>query len=465
MKTIRVILFTLLAISISGSLSAQKFGRYQVAIIAQGGDRVYADMVQKALGEDKRFLFISEKDIPFILKEWEKRQSGITEDDSITLLKNVDYFVQATNVRNSGPILVKHESKDKDGNVTVTYTYETEISLDIKVTDIQGGGEVKSRGASGRGSDENAAFSVKSAMNSLQSNIKVAVAILFPINAEIFDLSSTHVKMLSGTEQGVKDGQKYILKSKKKVNIGGKERNFETDIGFVQVKKVHDDNAEAFVIFLDNMDDKKDAFIWAEEKYFSNIAMELSLVGAMNRGEFATLKDSIFEIGAGVLMGNLFQYGVAADLFINGRYLGVNPALELRYNFHVYKGLFFLVGLDAGVSYIQTVSNLRVHASDPGTYTGIPDKNGIIEVQSKQLIVKSILGYATIHAGVKLFFSPHVYGLVTAGYAYSPDAKFKYVQDKDTPEELLNSIEDYSSYVPTMAVRGAKIALTVGVIF
>jgi len=35
-----------------------------------------------------------------------------------------------------------------------------------------------------------------------------------------------------------------------------------------------------------------------------------------------------------------------------------------------------------------------------------------------------------------MFFGPNIYGLFSVGYIYSPDAKFKFIQDKDTPVAL-----------------------------
>jgi hypothetical protein len=451
MKKLSFLVFAFIIISFAGSINAQKFGRYQVAIIPDAFDRVYSGMTQKALGEDKRFLFISEKDLPSIVKEWERRQSGITEDDSITLLKNVNYFVEVTNVQNSGPIRV--ENKDKDGNVTVTY--DTTITLDIKVTDVQAGGEVKTRTASGQGNDKDPAVSQKSALNGLQSSIKVGVTILFPIVAEIYDISSSHVKILSGSQHGVKSGQRYIIKNKKQINVGDKERTLVSDIGLVQIKKVNDDNSEAFVISLDDIDEKNNG-AWAEEKYYSNIAFEFSALGAMNRGMITPWADGLYGVGAGILMGNLFQFGLAADIYMMGRYLGISPMLELRYNLHLYKGLFLVAGADVGAEMISTLANLRVP---------VAKTDSVMEYDTQKLTVTSLNFSATILAGFKLLFGANFYSVLTVGYIYSPDAKFKYVKNENTPSELKNSIEDYSPYIPTIARRGAKVALTFGYLF
>ncbi|MDH4200810.1 MAG: hypothetical protein OEV66_10565, partial [Spirochaetia bacterium] len=247
MKNLPYFLITFFMISLGSSLMGQKFGRYQVAVIPGGNNNVYSGMVQKALGEDKRFLFISDKDIPIIMKEWEKRQSGITENDSVSMLKNVDYFVEVANVQISGPIRI--ENKDSKGNITVTY--QTGISIDIKVTDIQGGGEIKMRSASGQGNDSNIGLSQQEAQRGLQSSIAVSVEILFPIVAELYDVNSSHAKILSGSQQGVKSGQKYIVKNKKTIHIRDKERTLVNDVGLIQINKVNDDNSEAFVILGD----------------------------------------------------------------------------------------------------------------------------------------------------------------------------------------------------------------------
>ncbi|MDH4200603.1 MAG: hypothetical protein OEV66_09510, partial [Spirochaetia bacterium] len=258
-------------------------------------------------------------------------------------------------------------------------------------------------------------------------------------------------------------GQKYIVKNKKTIHIRDKERTLVNDVGLIQINKVNDDNSEAFVILGDMNENNDLGSMWAEEKHYSNIAWELGALGSMN---LRSLQNGQFFGGKiGVYSGNLFQFGLAADIFTMGSYFGVTPSLELRYNIHLFKGLFLLAGINGGLELMSATTNLRVPSATPGPYTGTRDGSGNIEVPSQKITVPSLQLSVTALAGFKLFFGPNVYSVLTVGYIYSQDANWNYIVDKNTPAELRQSIANYNPYIANAARNGAKLDISLGYLF
>lgn len=470
-KRFLLVLIALFSISVSAFAKSDQFEKKRVAVIPVDEAPELTPVIENSLAADKRFEFIDKKLIPQVLKEWERRQTGMTDEDDTSELyiKNIAYLVTITNVNIDTEFV---QPKNAPGYWSST------VKAQIKVTYVQEGGIVAIQPISASASDADQFRSRKNAIAGLNSSIVVAFKRLFPIEAIVYESDFTSVKILRGKETGIEEGQRYILKEKRVINAGGKKVTSSKEMAFVRITDVNDNDSSGYIISGTSDFDINNTI--AHEKYYTGIAFEL-YGGAVNYNmeEYAGLEHDFGDYdamyGFKLLFGDNLQFGwgMNFDMPGPGRFNRFSVTdLSLRYNFHIIRRLYFIVEGGGSFDFALTDEYIRTK-SGIGTPSAVPDIHGayIYEDWDKETLYSwTISGYAS--AGFKFITGQNSYVFVTGGYVLA--GKFKdwtlsKPKESDTEEakmEVINdTIDTYDNYVERFSPGGIKMQFGVGFYF
>ncbi|MCP4138480.1 MAG: hypothetical protein GY754_46410 [bacterium] len=454
-----------LAIILPGSaLLAQdssRFERQRVAVVPSEEGREYSAMLESALGKDKRFDFVDEKDIPNIMKEWERRQSGITESDDTDdlAIKNVHYLVTIKNVQwnvNEERRTVKRNNK----NVEIINWRATVTGI-LKVTRVQEGGTIDSVDLKASSSTDNENKSRQQALKSLKSQVEVKVKKLFPIEAQVYDVGFSSLFLTRGKNTGIESGQRFVLKSQTWQKIHGKSRKVTEKIGLIQVSSVSDDTSKANIIYgTSDFDINKTR---AVEEYYTGFAFEIygSLfkyrtgTAAIDGAEYDA-KMGAFDPMLGIRMlggGSSFQGGIDIGLGFPDNIIHISPGILLRYNFHLARRLFFYLEGSVNLEYLRTDHPLVT------TGTLVEDPN--IDVKLSNWTIAGMGG-----AGLKFIVNDWFYVFSSCNYVLAANLSgWSFDEDNEQYATSIQGDEAYDNYINTFSPGGIKIILGAGFYF
>jgi len=463
-KLIKILFTTVLLLSTTKlfAVAQSNTERFQVAIIPSSGEDL-SYMLQAHLGKDKRFILVAEKDIPKILEEWERRQSGITEnfDTSDLMIKNIDFFVELANVNVMGPVKKINTYTDSNNNTVTKVTYETSVIAQVKVTKIKEGGETEIQNVNSSATDENYQQSRISAIAALQGKVSEALKRLFPIVSSIFDVRYGTLKIGKGSNQGVEKGQRYILKYVSEINTGNAVKKVKEDAGLIEISKVKEEYAEANILKYSMPVNAQDQS--AVEKYYARATFEIysALANyAPIESTFST-KDLTTILGFKLFYGNIGQIGFGMDFLGVDPYSRIGINLELRYNIHLVRSHFLTVGSSLGFQMLSASTNMRVPDTNTN-YLGVSDKYGNITT-SDTLSVSSMRGSASFYGGWKYLLGENLYSIIGGEYLFAQSTgSWKYTKSKDTKPPYNDSIEDYSNYIKQYNPSGYRFFVNIG---
>jgi hypothetical protein len=422
-KTIFIVLALLmLPLASFGEIDATRFERKKVAIIPYEDDLQFTQMIEAALGRDKRFAFIDKSKIPEIVKEMARRQSGITEKDDTEnlVLKNIDYLVSLENiVFNSYVSSISKTATEGSGENKETYTYtvyqmETSIKGNLKVVNVKKGGEVNLSSVSGRGSSGEAKSryaarklkgqSKMRAINSFRTRLSYVLKKMFPIEAPIYAQKYRTIKLGRGSNSGIKYGQRFMLTQEQKVKLPHKTITEKNEIAYIQVSKVMKDNAVANIIFSnDNVDPNKTT---AVEKLFSEISIDLLGSFRQYQGNL-TPHLGIFNGGGGLrawvgFLGGTLETGLGAYFSGAGSDIyNFTADWAIRGNINLVRRLFLYVNL--GFTFEYSWMNRTLDLDGTSYSLGIGSFG---------------MGF-NIGAGFKFVITENIYALVGYEYTFS----------------------------------------------
>lgn len=458
MKKLFVICFILLiSVNIFSQENSKEMERVKVAVVpSEDGDK-FTSLVENALGSDNRFDFIDRDKIPAILEEWERRQAGITEDDDTEslALKNISYLVELGRVTIT-PIKKYREMPEKENKTVVDvivenaekekYAYwEVTVRVILKVTNINEGGSTKTFPFARTAEAKTEQEAREMAINGLGSSIRIAVKKIFPIQAFIADVSYGNLKILRGSESGVREGQRYVIKTKKEITVRGKSYTSYQDVGFVQVYEVGEQFSEAFIIMADSisMDSSK-----AVEKYYSGGTFEIN-AGLIRPDTDDNISHNLgkndFFGGFDLLFGNNFQVGFGWQFAYNDGFFRMSvPDFQLRYNIHLSRRLFLNFG---------AIGNVELAFKETELIMKDESDNEVL-IEDKHVRPTGIAYSGNLFAGFKFHLSYSSYFFTQAGYTFANHYKWKFNTDQETDEQKKESIKDYTDYIDKYSPRG-----------
>lgn len=491
-----LLLFMLTASSmlIAQQKDAEDFERQQIAVIPNTSYPQLTGILNSALGSDKRFQLIDQTAIPEILGEWERRQTGITENDDTEnmKLKNIYFFVQITDVylntekveityevdktdRNGNPIKDKYGNTLKETKTKIEY--KTTINSNLKVTKVKEGGaiEIKSVNTSASTSDRNSSY--ESALSSYAGSLKVQLKILFPIQAKIFKVTGSRVVISRGSTSGVSKGQKYIIFESTPMQFGEKTVNKKDEAAFIQIDDLQDQYSEGYIILGSNSFNLGSSI--AEEKYFTGTSIEfLYSINQYTKMDQYIIKNGLptadkmgHDFGKydgsyalNILFGTSWMFGVSGNLNYTAGFLTPGVSLLFKYDLHVYRRLYFVPTVEAGLIVAMTSASLRVGDS---TFGGIQDSYGNYKLNEKNVSLANFGWMIKAGGGFKFMLTKNLYLLVNGGYTLSSTmSSWKYSPAEDEKDEkLLKSIKDYSNYINDYSMTGPYASLGIGASF
>lgn len=473
MKKIFLLVLVVFSVSIFSQEEPKEMQRIKIAVIPSSEGDQYTNMVEAALGTDQRFDFIDRSKIPQILEEWERRQAGITEEDNTEslALKNVDFLVQLDNIvitpvkkyeeipeeekqdnQNSGVINIIINPQDEKEK----YAYwEVTISAVLKVTNVNEGGSTRTRQFRASAEAKEKGSATQMAVRQLENQIKIAVKKLFPIQARLTDVQYATIKILRGSNSGVQKGQRYIIKNKKQVTVNGKTYTSYTNSGIVQVYQVGEEFSEAYIIMSDDDYNPQDAKV--VEKYYSGGSFELNFgiiapetASSVNQN----WKDINFTGGFDVLFGIDYQAGFGMQFAYNdGFYRMSVPDLQIRYNMHIIRRLYWFAGAIGNVELALKETDLRL---DDGNDTLVSNK-------SVWPVGYAFSGF--FYTGFKFHVDYSGYLFIQGGYTIANKYKWVFSPDEETDEQKKESIENYTDYIESYKPNGFTLRLGLGVNF
>jgi hypothetical protein len=436
--------------------------RKKIAVIPNRDNPQIVSVLEGALGQSPRFDFFDRRLVPALLKEWEKRQAGLTAKDNTQELyiMNVDYLVTVENVDTHTFQVTYSSSKKVD--------WQTNLKARVKAVYLKEGGRVNYYNIEASAKADTQYESPKKAVNESKEAIEAAVKKLFPIEAPVMKSGSGKITLGIGSASGVVTGQRYIIKER--TGAGA-----PADKGFFMIDDVHSDHSTGYLISGGDFNEKISA---AVEKQYSD--WNLELYGGM--ASYRTGSDDIshdlgdFNIyyGFRFLKGNNFQlgWGFNMDLPGPGKINRISLTdLLVRYNFHIIKRLYLYVEGGIGIESAYTRESLRSEKDFPEYAQTGTDSDGNY-IYEKTRLMSSYAVSANAGAGLKFITGYSTY--IFAGLNYTAASDFKswhlwelylFETDPEATDLMDAGIDKYDTYIRKHSAAGPRALFGVGYYF
>lgn len=449
----------------AGAGAKDRFERKRVAVVPVDDVDRLTSILENALSSDARFDFFDENLVPEILKEWERRQLGLTEEDDTRELyiMNVDYLVTLTNAR--------IDSVYKDN------LWESTLRAQLRVTFVQEGGRTEVHPVNARATDPDRTRSRIRAVEAVQSPIETAAQKIFPIESLIYESSYTSIKLLRGSDAGVKRGQRYIIREERQVDAGNRKVTRTSDAAFVQIDHVDREDSTGYIIFGDSFDINNAI---AVEQHYSNIAIEVyggmmnyRMAGDSGMHDFKGF-DAIY--GFKVFYGDRFQlgWGLNTDWPGPGRFTRVSfTDLTVRYNHHLVRRFYLFAEGGGSLEFAFTSENVRSKEGAISGYgqIGGPDEYGNYEYDAKEDIRAWTIS-GNLGLGVRFITGYNTYIYCAAHYVFAKNFSSWKLWELDdetasSAEQRLYeaSISTYDDYVERFSAAGPRFTMGFGFYF